>query len=1320
MNEECKMNRRRIFWLSCFVFSLGTVACSSDSMDAGTLCGNGVLDGAEACDDGNAISGDGCSDSCRIENGYKCPEPGTPCVKTDENPNPGGNDKPNPGDDNDDDKDKAVCGDGVKSGNEACDDGNVWDDDGCSSNCQIEKGYECPEAGLPCKPLCGNGTLDDGEECDDGDVVPGDGCDSACKVEVGWTCDEDGKNCYEIEMPAFCGDGVQAGAEECDLGSDNGTLSYGEDGCTVECQRTPYCGDGTKNGPEECDKGAENNTAGEYGVEGGCTRDCKLSGYCGDGVKNGDEACDPKDIRNTGGSCTDDCRPADGYECSTSGECRKKDCVPDTGCGAVNKCLATPMRVIEPGEECDQKGQGCSNSCKALDGYKCIYSPKPCSECSEAEGEQCKKIECGNGVIDPDGYEECDLGKDNGKNKGCSATCEVESGYACRIGADGKTTCHTVCGDGIKMPNEECDDGNTKNGDGCSSACKIEDHAICTSLVDGKKSNCKSGKCGDGKIGKGEVCDDNNTIAGDGCSSDCMAVEAFFMCPTSGGACSLTKCGDGKVNEGNAKQTGEECDLGSGKNTEGSGCSPFCRLEPGYECTTKACTKVRKQQLCGNGKLDLGEECDDGNNVGGDGCSPDCRRETAFQCDNTAMPSVCRPTCGDGIWNFTLTKVPGKTPSSVRDLIEECDDGNNIDGDGCSSDCKLEDGYYLDIPTVSYPDSIELPVTFRDFKGVDIKSGSGGIANTAWVNKIKNKYTGKYPEASGFCNRKKESGGKGNKTTPKVEIAAGIGHPDFENFAGNLCTGIMGSVGQAMLGRDGKPVLTPEAIGRQCVEVVTSNSVGQENGNVKDHILCPASFDTWYRDDATMNKNIKGTLLMKRTDAANGTYVFDSADKDSKARTVNGTLYASLIENSYKQKGYFAPLYNTGFNEGRGVTPASYYKDDNYNGSFTTEIHTTFQYNGEDASLEFSGDDDVWVYINNRLFVDVGGMHSTVKSTGTLKSEKCTNGQKCEPKYGIYEGGIYDLHIFHAERDRSASNFKLTLTGFVNTAKSTGFKTKCGDGVVAAGREECDYGDQTKNADRYTLMSCDPKTCMKITNDTSKTCGNGILEAGETCDTGHLCEQPKYEQLCKELGLSYKPNSKCNESACQLNNVNCGNGKLDGDEECDGRAGLKNGEFCTPMCTKSRCGDGYVDTAAGETCDLGELNDNHRCTTKCALPYCGDGIVSEFDGEVCDDGINDGAYGHCGVGCSKWGPRCGDGRLQADEECDNGEKNNTGVYGGCTPECKRASYCGDGNVDEMHGETCDFGDDNGSDVTRTEGGEKFRCSSVCKKIVVVN
>ncbi|HEY0194882.1 MAG TPA: Ig-like domain-containing protein, partial [Kofleriaceae bacterium] len=72
----------------------------------------------------------------------------------------------------------------------------------------------------------------------------------------------------------------------------------------------------------------------------------------------------------------------------------------------------------------------------------------------------------------------------------------------------------TVCGDGMATPNEECDDGNTTDGDGCGQSCQVE-------------------RCGDGvlQLARGEECDDGNTTSGDGCTADCLAEAATTTLP---------------------------------------------------------------------------------------------------------------------------------------------------------------------------------------------------------------------------------------------------------------------------------------------------------------------------------------------------------------------------------------------------------------------------------------------------------------------------------------------------------------------------------------------------------------------------------------------------------------------------------------------------------------------------------------------------------------------------------------------------------------------------------------------------------------------
>src|SRR6185312_13958997 len=76
-------------------------------------------------------------------------------------------------------------------------------------------------------------------------------------------------------------------------------------------------------------------------------------------------------------------------------------------------------------------------------------------------------------------------------------------------GGDGKQdNFNGVCGDGTVNTGEQCDDGNTSNGDGCSSTCQKES---------------TPSTCGDGNVDVAtETCDDGNTVSGDGCSATCQ------------------------------------------------------------------------------------------------------------------------------------------------------------------------------------------------------------------------------------------------------------------------------------------------------------------------------------------------------------------------------------------------------------------------------------------------------------------------------------------------------------------------------------------------------------------------------------------------------------------------------------------------------------------------------------------------------------------------------------------------------------------------------------------------------------------------------
>jgi len=140
----------------------------------------------------------------------------------------------------------------------------------------------------------------------------------------------------------------------------------------------------------------------------------------------------------------------------------------------------------------------------------------------------------------------------------------------------------------------------------------------------------------------------------------------------SAGSGNTPVCGNGKIDGDDA------CDDGNTKS--GDGCSDSCEQEDGWTCDATGCNEI-----CGDG-LVVGAEamaggCDDGNPALGDGCS-NCRVDTSYFC--TGQPSSCAKTCGNG-------QVEG---------AEGCDDGNAMPGDGCHA-CAVETGYECD--NAEYP-----------------------------------------------------------------------------------------------------------------------------------------------------------------------------------------------------------------------------------------------------------------------------------------------------------------------------------------------------------------------------------------------------------------------------------------------------------------------------------------------------------------------------------------------------------------------------------------------------------------------------------------
>jgi cysteine-rich repeat protein len=173
-------------------------------------------------------------------------------------------------------------------------------------------------------------------------------------------------------------------------------------------------------------------------------------------------------------------------------------------------------------------------------------------------------------------------------------------------------------------------------------------------------------------------------------------------------------CGD------NIRQVREQCDDGSRNGQVNDPCSVTCQLvylpncgnqtiDPGEECDhgtgnngrlSDSCTLLCKNKVgsCGNGSVEsaLGEQCDDGNQIENDDCSNACTWSKLSDCGDGVVQSDFEQ-CDAGVRSGDYVGSPCHSNcvlpycgDGIKDINEECDDRNNIDGDGCTAVCTNE------------------------------------------------------------------------------------------------------------------------------------------------------------------------------------------------------------------------------------------------------------------------------------------------------------------------------------------------------------------------------------------------------------------------------------------------------------------------------------------------------------------------------------------------------------------------------------------------------------------------------------------------------
>jgi fibro-slime domain-containing protein len=199
------------------------------------------------------------------------------------------------------------------------------------------------------------------------------------------------------------------------------------------------------------------------------------------------------------------------------------------------------------------------------------------------------------------------------------------------------------------------------------------------------------------------------------------------------------------------------------------------------------------------------------------------------------------------------------------------------------------------------------------------------------------------------------------------------GHVDFESYKGD---GVSPGLVANTLGSDNKPVYTGLCEAQN--PPMATCPFGQETSS-------KIAFESWYHTMPPTNRAFLVYLIF----AQNGSLA-----------TIDSQL--------------FFPLDNAGFgNSGMG-------EDHNpHNFDFTTELHTKFKYVGGEV-FTFQGDDDLWVFINGKLAIDLGGLHEARMAMVDLDASAAM--------LGLTKDKVYNFDLFHAERHQIGSHFHVDTT----------------------------------------------------------------------------------------------------------------------------------------------------------------------------------------------------------------------------------------------------------------------------------------------------